>query len=215
MLRKRTLVPRTCEYCGTVFEITTDRLKYGRGRHCSAVCARRNQPVTIRVDPVERFWSKVDKSAGPDGCWLWTAGLGGGYGSFWVDGHNVRANRFAYEVTNGPIPDGLHVCHDCPDGDNPRCVNPKHLWLGTSEENSRDRHEKGRDASGDRSGAVTKPERVPRGSRNGCAKLTETQVVGIRRRFAGGETQTELARAFGVSQSAIWLIVREKKWTHI
>jgi len=105
--------------------------------------------MTLSTDDVERFWSKVDKSGE---CWTWTAGSAGApssgvkYGSFWVGGkaknggRSLRANRVAFETVNGPIPPGMCVCHRC---DNPRCVRPDHLFLGTSEDNSRDRHAKG------------------------------------------------------------------------
>lgn len=88
--------------------------------------------------PADRFWQKVRKS---DGCWEWTARVSPeGYGEFWDD-RNVRAHRFSWSLVNGPIPDGLMVCHRC---DNPRCVRPDHLFLGTNRENIRDMMAKGR-----------------------------------------------------------------------
>lgn len=94
------------------------------------------------IDPETRFWAKVDRT---DDCWTWTAATtGSGYGRF---GHQnarggwVAAHRFAYELANGPIPDGMFVCHKC---DNPPCVNPSHLFLGTHQDNMRDMDAKGR-----------------------------------------------------------------------
>lgn len=84
----------------------------------------------MRVE--ERFWAKVDKS---DGCWVWTAGISsGGYGSFWLDGKNRRAHRVAYELTVGPVPQGLQLDHLCR---NRRCVRPDHLEPVTCGENIR------------------------------------------------------------------------------
>lgn len=96
---------------------------------------------------LERFWGKVNVRGG-DECWEWLAGTQnrerGEYGKFWVDGDTVPAHRFAYEISKGPIPEGLFVCHSC---DNPKCVRPDHLWVGTNEDNMRDCIEKGRNDS--------------------------------------------------------------------
>lgn len=82
-----------------------------------------------------RFWEKVDQR-GPDECWLWTAGcFTDGYGSFRLGGRSLRAHRVSYEVSTGPIPEGLVVMHSC---DTPLCVNPAHLSVGTVGDNSRD-----------------------------------------------------------------------------
>lgn len=104
--------------------------------------------ASIRHDfrdmPVEeRFWSKVEK-LGPDDCWEWLGGTRkGGYGSFWKDGKTKVASRVSYEFVSGSIPDGMHCCHTC---DNPPCVNPAHLFIGTSLTNVRDKMTKGRGA---------------------------------------------------------------------
>jgi len=85
------------------------------------------------------FWSKVQKS---DGCWTWAgATWGRGYGAFKHEGRQVYAHRFAWEMAKGPIPAGLFVCHHC---DNPLCVRPDHLFLGTHTDNMRDASRKGR-----------------------------------------------------------------------
>lgn len=93
----------------------------------------------------ERFWEKVQKT---DSCWPWTGFLNHfGYGNISSGGRYgrpIRAHRVSWELHNGPIPDGLFVLHNCPSGDNPACVNPAHLWLGTKLQNSRDMMAKGR-----------------------------------------------------------------------
>lgn len=93
------------------------------------------------------FWAKVDKSGGPEACWLWTGCLSGfGYGSFAMDHVKYNAHRLAWILVNGPIPkgDGFHgtcVCHRC---DNPKCCNPRHLFLGSQNDNLKDMTRKGR-----------------------------------------------------------------------
>jgi len=147
----------------------------------------------------ERFWSKVDKSAGPYGCWIWTGCvLDNGCAQFWYNGKMVKASRFVWEITNGPIPDGMFVCHHC---DNRRCVNPKHLFLGTHQDNMRD--------------AIQK-QRLAYGEAHGMAKLTDKKVREIRKKYAlGGVTYKQLATHYGVSPSLIGQVVRKEVWKHV
>lgn len=89
----------------------------------------------------DRFFEKVSPEPN-SGCHLWTAHCNReGYGTFKLEGKKARAHRVAWEIANGPIPDGLHVCHTC---DVPECVNPSHLWVGTNTDNMRDCVKKGR-----------------------------------------------------------------------
>jgi hypothetical protein len=145
-----------------------------------------------------RFWSRVQQDA-PDACWEWEGARHPfGYGSLSFQGRFVDAHRVAWELTNGPIPPGLHVLHRC---DNPPCCNPAHLFLGTARDNSRDMCQKGRH--------VSWRGRAPHGN----SKLTPEQVAEIRRRYAaGGITQGALGREFGVSPSNIRFIVHGHTW---
>lgn len=111
----------------------------------------------------ERFWSFVDRSGDPDACWLWTGYLTtSGYGEISVANRRRWSHRIAWELLRGPIPPGIEVCHNCPDGDNPACCNPAHLFLGTHADNMRDMWAKGRGRSGLAEAAKTHcPHRHP------------------------------------------------------
>ena len=170
-----------------------------------------------------RFWAKVDRSQ-PEGCWLWTATRSRGYGRFSVGGRLVRAHRFAWELTQGPVTNGLHVLHRC---DTPACVNPSHLFLGTPMDNAHDRDAKGRQRTpkGEdhylRIRSRLNPRPKPplrgraRGERGGNAKLTEADVRAIRDARARGESQATLSKRYGVGQTTVSAIVRGRIWRHV
>lgn len=151
-----------------------------------------------RMSVEERFWSYVEK--GP-GCWRWLAKTDrDGYGRFWVLPKTVRSHRFAWELENGPIPHGLAICHRC---DNPTCVRPDHLFLGTNLDNVRDCVRKGR-------------RRYGVGEANPCARLTAEAVVEMRRLFfVERMKQRDIARRFGVSQAAACLAISGQRWRHV
>ena len=149
----------------------------------------------------ERFWAKVDVR-GADDCWEWTACKSNGYGRIGRGGKGGKmeqAHRVSWEFHNGEIPDGLQVLHTC---DNPPCCNPGHLFLGTPAVNAADRDTKGRQADF-------------RGEGNSSARLTEAQVVEIRRRHNAGETQAALGIEYGVANQHVSGIVNGKKWAHV
>ncbi len=131
----------------------------------------------------KRFMKKINKIN--NGCWEWKACLRGKYGLFSVNGKGIDAHRWSYIRWNGLIPEGFFVCHSC---DNPKCVNPEHLFLGTHEENMRDASEKGRL------------------SKN---KLTKRKVVNIRK---SNLSCRELAKKYDVWDSTIRRIRNNQSW---
>lgn len=166
---------------------------YVRHRCQTKHCVRPDH-LALAADTVgDRFWSLVQKS---DGCWLWM-GHRQRYGRFWDGTQQISAHRFAYTYLVGQIPDGLFVCHAC---DVPACVRPDHLFLGTGAENVADRNTKGRQI---------------RGERHHQATLRTEDVLDIRARFANGETQTAIARSYGVSCFCVSSIVRRNTWRHV
>lgn len=159
---------------------------------------------------INELWSKIELT---NGCWNW---LGGkqkdGYGTLVVNGVSVQAHRLMYELFKGKIPKGMCVCHHC---DNPSCVNPSHLFLGTRADNNRDRANKGRTKANVGQTMKLHPERRARGERQGSAKLTEADVKEIRELYSGGLSQRILATMFGVSKTCIGEIARGENWRHI
>lgn len=186
---RRMLPPSmTCAFCGGPLKEGAHHWE----RYCSTTCSNRAKAAPL----AERFWAKVAKS---EGCWEWQGNQGRhGYGRLRSTSyHSVFAHRVAWELTYGPIPDGLEVCHKC---DNPPCCRPDHLFLGTSAENLADMRAKGRGA---------------RGERHGSAKLLDSQVMTIRQRLAAGANVYSLASEYDVTPDTIWLIRRRRTWQHL
>lgn len=184
-----------CEQCGSEFNVKPSALCRRRGRWCSMVCRRTGQRAETTL--FERFEAKFSRGASSD-CWLWDGATDGRYGRIQINGETAYAHRVAYEFANGPIPDGLNVLHHC---DTPPCVNPFHLFLGNTADNSADMVLKGRQA---------------RGEENAAAKLTEADVVAIRRTYKSGSAlQREIAEYYGVARSLIGRICFRTLWKHI
>lgn len=191
-----------CASCGTEFRVKPSLV--GIKLACSLRCRpkREKQPIS------ERFWPRVVKG---DGCWLWTGYRDRkGYGFLGAGterGKTALAHRVAWELTYGTIDGDLCILHRC---DNPSCVRPDHLFIGTRGDNNEDMWQKGRGVSPPRQPTLT--ERA-RGTRHGNAILTESAVEEIRQKYASGNvSQTALAAEYGVSQRTISRVVRREGW---
>lgn len=142
-----------------------------------------------------RFWKNVAKG-GPDECWEWIGTRYGGYGVMSVGDHGVQAYRLSYEINIGPIPEGMCVCHHC---DNPPCVNPAHLFIGTSADNMADKVRKNRHARGEQTNHFI---------------LTEPKVREIKN-MLWALSDRELSGEYGVSPDVIYAIRRGRNWKHV
>lgn len=189
----------TCGQCGKFFEQPTYN---GPRKFCSPKCYH-DSCVGTGVPMEVQFASRLGETT-PTGCILWTGSVNEhGYGFLSVgtsrkNRRNKYAHRISYELKHGPIPSDMKVLHRC---DNPPCVNPDHLFLGTHSDNVADKIAKGRGAKGEQAGP---------------SKLTESQVIEIRRRYAlGGISIKNLAAEFGMTFHPVWCIIRNRTWTHV
>lgn len=165
--------------------------------------------TAIAVSPIiseaqlARFHSQTDRSSGTRACWIWRGAIDArNYGRFSLRRcTTVLAHRLAYALHHGSTPARLLVCHTC---DNPSCVNPAHLFLGTHKDNARDMCAKGRHVV------------VTIGEKHHSAKLTTRKVKQIRAKYVPRKTSlAKLGRAFGVSAQVVHRIVHRKIWKHI
>lgn len=176
-----------------------------RRHHARDLCGAHYKSAReeLRIDvrpPVGPFWAAVDQSGGTDTCWVWTRGRHTfGHGHFYCAGKNLKAHRVAWQLTNGPIPDGLFVLHHC---DNPPCCNPAHLFLGTQLDNMRDRNRKGR-------------ANIKRGLAHPGAKLSAFDVEAIFILADQGWRFADIARVIAVSIGTICAVVGGKRYAEV
>ncbi len=190
-LGRRTSVPVKCLRCGKMFDGGAWQVAHGWDKYCGRECY---DEANLAKD---RFWKNVRKT---ETCWLWTGGTRGKYGRINVKGVGRAAHRFSWELHRGEVSEGFDLLHTCPGGDNPLCVNPDHLRVGTQADNAKDAVERGQTAAGER---------------NAVAKLTEEIVRQIRSRRQAGESLAALGREFGVTRYAVWSAVVGRTWRHV
>lgn len=189
----RTMIARVCEHCAAAFEVEPNVVRKGHGRFCSRAC---HDAQRLVIPLADRFWRHVKKT---NTCWLWTGNKDrNGYGRILDKPHSQGgkprlAHRVAWELTNGPIPDGLNLCHHC---DVPTCVRPDHMFVGTQADNMADCSAKRRVA-------------------NGSTKLTEEQVRLFRREYRAGARLAAMGRKYGIHWQTIADIVHGRTWKHV
>ena len=168
-----------------------------------ATIPERSNRLSVKetMEQLDAFYACVGRKQ-PNGCILWLGPASRGYGHFNYGGGQVKAHRFAYALVCGDIPDGMKVLHNCPGGDNPTCINPAHLFLGTQRANVLDMMSKG-----------CAPNR--KGEAHGRAKRTDEGIRRIRQRLRAGDSLSEIARDEGVSKSAVARIGQGKGWKHV
>lgn len=168
--------------CGAEREVRGQNLRNGQSIMCTPTCPLRVAQIRNKI-----FEKKIIEAK--NGCWIWTGIKNSqGYGQI---GKSEKAHRFSYQRFIGKIPPHLCVLHSC---DNPSCVNPKHLFLGTLSENNID----------------------VQGEDNSKNKLQEKDIIKIRTWYiSGNRSKASLAREFGVSHPTISQILKRETWKHV
>ena len=187
--------------CGNICIVSTHGLKnYTKSCGCLNTEVRRKNAFSMgkanKQNFKKRFFKYIKKT---ESCWIWIGDIEvSGYGRFWYKGKTQKAHRLAYtKLKKKKIKKGLLICHKC---DNPKCVNPDHLFQGTILENLKDRDAKNRQA---------------KGSVNGNSKLTEEKVIKILKLIKKEKKSSDIAKIYNVSWSTIDRIKKNKIWKHI
>ncbi len=198
-----------CETCGK--EYKWRRKNSGKPpRFCCFACKsyiglktrKKNSELTEEenIQRIKKYYEKYVVKR--EGCWDWNGIIEHtGYAILGIR-PPIKAHRASWIIHYGKIPKGLLVCHNCPGGDDPKCTNPEHLWLGTHKENTQDKIAKGR-------------SNTPRGSQLKVAKLNEVQVKEIRLMLEKKVTCTEISKKYDVNIKVISRIKNRETWKHV
>ncbi|HAM58783.1 MAG TPA: hypothetical protein DCQ64_26575 [Candidatus Rokubacteria bacterium] len=197
-----TTVDVPCTFCGEMLHLEPGVASASANHFCSRAHFGLWKSETALRNRSVLFWSHVPDTPGGDECWEWQGSKNDvGYGFMGGAKTKVYAHRWSYASFIGPIPDGAFVCHHC---DNPACVRPSHLFVGTQAENMADCAAKKR--------ARTRP--MP-GETNPFARLTNSDVRDIRERLSHGDAGVDIARSHGVSQSTVSHIKNGRSWATV
>lgn len=163
-----------------------------------------------KVSPEIRFWWYADKKE--SGCWEWTGAMCRRYGRFSVNGKSYKANRYALYLRTGEMPEDRWACHTC---DNPKCVNPDHLYWGTAKQNTDDRYARGRGVLGEQHhaygrGIIRKSDGLPAR----CKHSIET-IRDVKSRIVAGETNKSISMATGIHKDTVSKVRKGKQWAKI
>jgi HNH endonuclease/NUMOD3 motif len=205
-------------------------MPWPKGRKRSEETRRKmseTQQRRSRIDPLTRLLRSTEKHDGSDGCWVWTGAKNqNGYGNFFLDGQIMKAHRASYQLHLGCIPEGLQVLHRC---DNPSCIRPDHLFLGTPDDNMKDASSKGRlkGSTGYRhskqvrekiSNALAgkpkseKAKAAYKASKREASPLSSAHVSQLKELREKGWSFRALAGKFGVSATTAFNICKGRTW---
>lgn len=184
---------RVCLYCQRDFLAKKSAINAGYAKFCSLSCSISYRNKSTKMSSEEIFWRNTNKRYGD--CWIYSACISSaGYGRICIDRKFIQTHRFSYELHYGPIPKDMFVCHKC---DNPPCVNPSHLFLGSCADNNLDKSLKNRD---------------PKGMNHWNNKLTESNVLEIKESLKDGVSGIKLSHIYCVHPQTIYAIKYNFNW---
>lgn len=192
----KTMTTKRCIYCLKEYQRPLTEAKRQNMKFCSISCGVSSRNITNKKTPIELFYKNTIIPENTDDCWIWKCNKTSRYGVIKVDSKPKLVHRFSYEYFNGPIPNEMYICHHC---DTTKCVNPKHLFIGTPKDNCDDKMKKGR-------------HKARKGEEQGNAKLTNNQVREIKQKLREGMKRCDIAMEYNARALQIGKIARGEQW---